>query len=221
VRSGAEAEAELHRGELAALAGDWDTAIAAFQRSVTLDPTLGIARLSLFEVLVSADREAEAEAMVDELLRIGGADQSVLVEIAGLRERQGRYDDAIALMRRPHVDLGLGSFAYPDYLRILVGAGHWEEAAIEARWAFQAPTLWIETARLARILALLALREYPLARDSLATFDATEYAGIVEDWARQFERSGAIGAIRRILDEASTALPDDATLRAVRRQFGG
>ncbi len=214
------AEYEFRRGTIAALADDWDTALAAFRNSLALDPSLVDAKLHIFDVLVSSSRDAEADAMVSDLLRDHGRDQSFLVAIADLRERQGRYDEALELIGSRYVDPRPTSSAYPVYLRILIGAQRWDQAALDTHPAWKTSTLWRSYAQLARVISLLSFREYALACEVLAGFDALELAGLVCDWADQYKRSGAIEAIRKVLTEGADALPENATLRTLCGQFG-
>lgn len=173
------------------------------------------ALLDVFDEYVAQGKLAEAEAMKAELLARWPTDQSVLVSVAELLERQGRYEEALALMRSGHVNLSPSSNAYPHYLRMLTGAQHWEEAVLEARWAFQMPTVWTPQARLARIFALLHFGEREMLRQTLAEFDPAEYPDLIEDWVSRFRGSGALPALRALLAKDT----ENARLAVLRDRF--
>jgi tetratricopeptide (TPR) repeat protein len=214
-----DARFEYLQGTAAMLRGAPDEAIAAFRRSLALDDNLIEARVNLLDAYQAAGKLAEADAEAEELLRRRPEDQAVLTAVAGLREQEGRMDDALALMRSPFVNLSPASNAYPSYLRMLVGAQHWEEASLESRWAFKMDTLWRPQALLAAGLALLHFHDYPLARERLAQLDVANFSALIDDWARRFARSGALPKLRALLDESVAAAPGDASLEELRRRF--
>lgn len=211
-------ELELRAGMVAATKHDYDTAIAAFERALAADPQLWDAKLNLLNAYIATDRLAAADAIAAAALPEHGTDSAFLELFATLREHQGRYDEALDLIHNRYVDLRASSRAYPKYLRILVGALHWSEAVLAAREALEQPSLWTPHARLARILSLLHFKEDALARAELPLFDSARYSGLIENWAKVFERSGAIGAIRELLKSSSLAA--EPAVAALRARFG-
>lgn len=215
-----DAKLEAMRAMVAATKRDYATAIDAYAHSLALDPDYLTARIGLFDSYKSAGRTDEAAAMVDELLRRAPREGGVLQAVADLRERQGRFAEALELMRSPYVNLSPSANAYPFYLHLLVAAGHWEEAAIEAGCAFKTETLWTADALVARILTLLHFHEYEQARAALAQLDLGSFGALVAEWAEGFARSGVLAPLRQLLDEAAAAMGDEPRLRAFAAYFG-
>ena len=212
-----DAELELRAGLAAAMRHDYDAAIAAFLRALASDPKLRDAKLNLLDAYIGAGRFADADAMVEDALRDYSTDSAFIETIAMLRELEGRYDDALELIRSKYVNLAARSKAYPKYLRILVGACHWEEAVLAAREALAQPSLWAPYARLARVLSLLHFNEAELARQELAQLDIEQYGSLIESWARAFAQSGALGPIQELF--ARTSLAADPAVAALRARF--
>jgi tetratricopeptide (TPR) repeat protein len=219
-----EAQLALMEGMVAAMNKDYDAAIAAFQRSLAIDPTSPgavDAKLNLFSTFELCGRDADAEAMADALLREHPQDSGALAHVARRRARQGRYADALRLIHSRYVDLSPDSSAYPVYLEILVGAGCWEEASLAARQALRSGSLWAPDAHLARLLSLLHFHEHELARAELAELDPDEHAALVDEWARAFEQGGALASIRALFDGAPAALAAEPRFAALRARFAG
>lgn len=186
-----------------ALRGEFEGAAAAFERSRDLDPDAVEPALNLFEAYQSLNRSEEAEALAAELLRRWPTDQSARVAVARFNEWRGACAEALALLRSPGIDVGANSPAYPDYLRLLLADGRFEEAVLEARRGRD--SLYRPDALLTMAIGQLKLGEADLASKTLALLDLDEYAELLKEWGERLSRSKIAEQIAPVVKRAAAA----------------
>jgi tetratricopeptide (TPR) repeat protein len=81
--------------------GDLDTAESCYQTAIEKDPALTSAYTSYADVLMSRQRFAEANAMVNKALGLSGTGLDQALYKSGLfRESQSRFDEAVEAYRK-------------------------------------------------------------------------------------------------------------------------
>lgn len=212
-------DAEYLAGLKLALKGDWEGATAAFERSRGRHDDVLAPALNLLDGYQRLGRMDEAAALAEEVLKRWPDEHHALLAVARLRERQGRPNEALELMRHAAVNSGPDSIAYPTYLRLLIENRRWDEAAIEARWAFQQPSSWIAPAQLTQILTLFHAGEHQRALGILEQLNVAEYISLLDDWATCMHAAGAIEEVRQLLTDAMRVAPNNGKLVILHRQF--
>lgn len=208
-------ELELRKGVELAMRGQLADAAEALQRSRQLNVDALDPALNLFEVHQKLGHDSEARALEAELIRRWPNDQLALVAIARFREWNGQAAEALALLRGGQVDLREASLAYPDYLRLLIANGAFEEALLEGRRGLN--SLFRPDALLAMLLGQLHFGEGGLAQETLDLLDPREYSGLLQEWGERLRRSGGAERVKPLLARTSGQLGDDSKWKALGR----
>src|SRR5262249_39075499 len=79
----------------------WDRAIDAFRRVLTLEPNNMRARYFLATTYMDSGKDADARAELERILRVDPRSIDARVQLGFLHGRAKRYDDAIAVLREP------------------------------------------------------------------------------------------------------------------------
>jgi tetratricopeptide (TPR) repeat protein len=216
---------EYMRGVKLALRGDLDGAISSFETCLRLDPDALDPALNLLEAYQDAGRWADAESLADQLIRRWSDREPALVAVARLRQRQGRPEEGLALLRHPKVRITTESFAYPVYLRLLLGAGRFDEALREAERGLSS-TVFSAHARLARGEALSHIGRHEEALRMLQELDAQEFglgdplrSGLLPIRAAAMVRAGESESARQLLLQALERTHDSAVVNLYRELF--
>jgi tetratricopeptide (TPR) repeat protein len=213
--SASDSDAEFRRGTAAALRDDFDTAVAAFERSLASDPESVLAALSLIDAYARLGRIDEADRLATGLLARHPADGGVLVAAARLRERQGRVAEAIELLSG--ADLVGDLSAYVLYLRLLVEAARYEEALLEAERGI-ASLIPRPHARLAKGISLLHFDDIAGAVALLDEVDPDGFERVLVSWAHGLRAAGAANRVATLLQRPAAADPS-GTAAALRRML--
>jgi tetratricopeptide (TPR) repeat protein len=192
--------ADYLRGTAAALRGDLDAAIDAFERALERDPTSLPVRLSLLEALARVGRTDDADRIAEQLLELEPPESAAFTAVARLREREGRPGDAAALLARADVVHDLSAYAL--YLRVLVEEGRFEEALLEAErglgWELARPY-----ALLTKGVSLLHFGDHAGAVEAFDQLDPRGYDDLLADWADGVRAANRADGALCLLEAAS------------------
>jgi hypothetical protein len=211
----------FRQATLSSLQGELAEAIEGFEACRRLRPQAVDPVIPLLDCYRSTGDMARANELAGELRRRWPTDGGALLAVARLKEEEGNAAEALAIVRSGSVDLGPRGNAYPDYLRLLIENGRWEETAVGSSFALEGESVWWPDALLARALAQLHFGESELARETLERFDPTEYAELIDFWRDRLHRTGALASVTQLLADATASAPACERLAALRDRFTG
>lgn len=126
------AEPRIHQGEFNFRAGDYISAISAFDAAAQIEPNNALAHSGRCEARAAANREIElAEQACADALRLSDQSAAALVSRGFLRFKQGRIEDALADFHAAGEKDPTNPFGAYGYAVSTLRLGRFEEQATE------------------------------------------------------------------------------------------
>lgn len=206
-------ELRFLNGTLHAMRGETREAMQCFEACHRLAPDAADPLIQLLDCCLG-DVDRDRQDRLAGLLLAGWPNHpDALRTISRMHEMRGEPKAALRLLESGSIELGPQSNAYPDYLRLLLGAGRWADAAREAGRTNRSHSMWAPQAHLTLVLAHLHLGHEQQALAALEGFDVEEFAVLVDFWFERLGRATVRAATAALLREAVAAHPDNSRVK--------
>ena len=194
--------------------GDLLGAETAFRRALAVDPRLLAAAVGLAETLRKADRGSEAVELLGPFVAKGATDLNLLTYYAFALQSIGRFDEAIACMRRAVASSPASAVAEHNLAGALGDAGQLAESESAASRALEkgldAPETWLVLAR------ALSGQDRPSEAEQAyreAIHRRPGYADAYGDLAKlTWTRTGDAKSALAVIDQATLGRPQNPAM---------